>query len=63
MAVMFPIVFLVNGITKGDWFDALMFALAVALGLTPEMLPMIITGNLAKGAIAMARQKNHSKKA
>jgi len=57
MAVMFPIVFLVNGITKGDWFDALMFALAVALGLTPEMLTMIITGNLAKGAIAMARQK------
>ncbi|MFN3814164.1 MAG: magnesium-translocating P-type ATPase, partial [Aquificaceae bacterium] len=57
MVAMFPIVFVVNGLTKGDWFDALMFALAVALGLTPEMLPLIVTGNLAKGAIAMAKKR------
>ncbi len=57
MAVMVPIVFLINGITKGDWIEALLFAISVAIGLTPEMLPMIVTTNLAKGAISMARQK------
>ncbi len=57
MAIMVPIVFLINGITKGDWIEALLFAISVAIGLTPEMLPMIVTTNLAKGAISMARQK------
>jgi Mg2+-importing ATPase len=55
--VMVPAVFLINGITKGNWLEALLFAVAVAVGLTPEMLPMIITVNLAKGAIAMSRSK------
>jgi P-type Mg2+ transporter len=55
--VMVPAVFLINGVTKGDWLQALLFAVAVAVGLTPEMLPMIVTVNLAKGAIAMARKK------
>jgi Mg2+-importing ATPase len=52
--VMAPLVFLVNGLTKGDWLQALLFATAVAVGLTPEMLPMIVTVNLAKGALAMS---------
>ncbi len=55
--VMAPLVFLINGLTKGNWVEALLFATAVAVGLTPEMLPMIVTVNLAKGAIAMARRK------
>jgi P-type Mg2+ transporter len=55
--VMVPLVFMINGLTKGDWFEALLFAVAVAVGLTPEMLPMIVTVNLAKGAIAMSRKK------
>ena len=55
--VMAPLVFLINGFTKGDWVQALLFATAVAVGLTPEMLPMIVTVNLAKGAIAMSRAK------
>ena len=57
MAVMVPAVFVINGVTKGDWFEALLFAVAVAVGLTPEMLPMIVTVNLAKGALAMSRRK------
>lgn len=57
MAVMAPAVFLINGLTKGDWFEALLFAVAVAVGLTPEMLPMIVTVNLAKGALAMSRKR------
>ena len=57
MLVMVPIVLLINGFTKGDWAEAFMFALAVAVGLTPEMLPMIVSANLAKGATAMARRK------
>lgn len=57
MLVMVPIVLLINGFTKGDWAEAFMFALAVAVGLTPEMLPMIVSANLAKGAAAMARRK------
>jgi Mg2+-importing ATPase len=57
MLVMVPLVFLVNGLTKGNWLEALLFAVAVAVGLTPEMLPMIVTINLAKGALAMARKK------
>ena len=55
--VLVPSVFLINGFTKGDWLEALLFALAVAVGLTPEMLPMIVTANLAKGAIAMSRKR------
>jgi P-type Mg2+ transporter len=55
--VMVPTVFLINGLSKGNWLEALLFALAVAVGLTPEMLPMIVTTNLAKGAIAMARKR------
>jgi Mg2+-importing ATPase len=57
MIVMVPVVFMINGLTKGDWGEAFLFALAVAVGLTPEMLPMIVSSNLAKGAIAMARRK------
>ncbi|CAL62472.2 Magnesium-transporting ATPase, P-type 1 (Mg(2+) transport ATPase, P-type 1) [Herminiimonas arsenicoxydans] len=57
MLVMVPLVFLVNGLSKGDWLEALLFAVAVAVGLTPEMLPMIITINLAKGALAMSEKK------
>lgn len=57
MLVMVPVVLLINGFTKGDWGDAFMFALAVAVGLTPEMLPMIVSANLAKGAVAMAKRK------
>jgi Mg2+-importing ATPase len=55
--VMVPAVFLINGLTKHDWLEALLFAVAVAVGLTPEMLPMIVTVNLAKGAMAMSRKK------
>ncbi|BAN50813.1 magnesium-translocating P-type ATPase [Metapseudomonas resinovorans] len=57
MLVMVPVVLLINGFTKGDWAEAFMFALAVAVGLTPEMLPMIVSANLAKGAVAMVRRK------
>ncbi len=57
MIVMVPFVFLVNGITKGDWFDAFVFAISVAVGLTPEMLPMIVTANLSKGAVSMSKKK------
>jgi P-type Mg2+ transporter len=57
IVVMVPTVFLINGLTKHDWLQALLFAVAVAVGLTPEMLPMIVTVNLAKGAMAMSRKK------
>ena len=57
MLLMVPVVFLINGLTKGDWTEALFFSLAVAVGLTPEMLPMIVSTNLAKGAMAMASRK------
>jgi len=55
--VMVPLVFFINGLTKGIWHDAFFFAIAVAVGLTPEMLPMIVTVCLSKGAMAMARKK------
>jgi len=57
MAVMVPLVFLLNGFTKHDWRAAFLFAMAVAVGLTPEMLPMIVSVCLAKGALAMSRRK------
>ncbi|MCL4538700.1 MAG: HAD-IC family P-type ATPase [Bacteroidetes bacterium] len=57
MFVMVPFVFLINGLTKGNWREAFFFALAVAVGLTPEMLPMIVTVCLSKGAIAMSKKK------
>lgn len=57
MLVMVPLVFLINGVTKGDWFEAFIFAISVAVGLTPEMLPMIVTANLSKGAVSMAKKK------
>ncbi len=55
--VMVPIVFVINGVTSGDWLQALLFSLSVAVGLTPEMLPMIVSANLAKGAHKMAQKK------
>ncbi|PUA17210.1 magnesium-translocating P-type ATPase [Glaciimonas sp. PCH181] len=57
MMVMTPIVFFLNGFTKGDWVEAFLFGLSVAVGLTPEMLPMIVTSTLAKGAVALSRKK------
>ena len=57
MAVMVPLVFLINGFTKHDWKGAFFFAMAVAVGLTPEMLPMIVSVCLSKGALAMSRRK------
>jgi P-type Mg2+ transporter len=57
MLVMVPLVFVINGLTKGNWSQALFFALAVAVGLTPEMLPMIVTVCLSKGAVAMGKKQ------
>jgi Mg2+-importing ATPase len=57
MAVMVPLVFLINGLLKRDWKEAFFFALAVAVGLTPEMLPMIVSVCLSKGALAMSKKK------
>ena len=57
MLVMVPVVFVINGLTDGDWLEAGVFALSVGVGLTPEMLPMIITASLAKGSIIMAKEK------
>ena len=57
MLIMVPLVFLINGLTKGNWLEALLFAIAVAVGLTPEMLPMIVTANLAKGAVNMSKRQ------
>ncbi len=57
MLVMVPLIFLINGFAKHNWLEALLFAIAVAVGLTPEMLPMIVTANLAKGAVTMSKRK------
>src|SRR4029453_9229726 len=57
MFVMTPLVLFINGFTKGDWAQALLFALSIAVGLTPEMLPMIVTSTLAKGAVRLSRRK------
>lgn len=57
MMIMVPIVFLINGFAKGDWASALLFAISIAVGLTPEMLPVIMTSTLAKGAVSMSKHK------
>jgi len=57
MLVMVPIIFITNGVTKGDWTSALLFAVTMAVGLTPEMLPMIMTSTLARGAVSMAKHQ------
>jgi len=57
MAVMVPLVFVINGVTKGDWHQSFFFSLAVAVGLTPEMLPMIVSVCLSKGALSMSKKK------
>lgn len=57
MLVMVPIVFLINGISKGNWLEAFLFAISVAVGLTPEMLPTIVSTNLAKGALTLSKRK------
>lgn len=57
MFVMVPVVFVINGLTKGDWLEAFLFGISVAVGLTPEMLPMIVTSCLAKGAVSMSKKK------
>jgi Mg2+-importing ATPase len=57
MMVMVPLVFVINGYTKHNWMEAFIFAMSVAVGLTPEMLPMIVTVNLSKGALSMSRKK------
>ncbi len=57
MMVMVPLVFVINGITKGDWLAAFLFGISIAVGLTPEMLPMIVTTCLAKGAVSMSKKR------
>lgn len=57
IGIMVPVVFLINGISKGNWLEAFLFAMAVAVGLTPEMMPMIVSVNLSKGAMVMSRKK------
>ena len=57
MLVMVPLVFFINGITKGDWLEAFLFGISIAVGLTPEMLPMIVTTCLAKGAVSMGKKQ------
>ncbi len=57
MFIMAPLVLLINGLTKGNWMDAALFAMSIAVGLTPEMLPMIVTSTLAKGAVLLSRRK------
>lgn len=57
MLIMVPLVFVINGVTKGDWVSAFLFGISIAVGLTPEMLPMIVTTCLAKGAVSMSKEK------
>ena len=57
MFVMLPVVFVISGVTKGDWVDALLFSLSVAVGLTPEMLPMLVTTCLGKGAVDLSHSR------
>ena len=62
MLIMVPVIFIINGVTKKDWIGALIFGISIAIGLTPEMLPMIVTSNLAKGALTMSKHKTVVKK-
>lgn len=55
-AILVPLLFIINGLTKGDWGESLVFALAAAVGLTPEVLPIIVNSNLKKGALEMSKQ-------
>lgn len=57
MLIMVPTVFIINGITKNNWLEAFLFALSIAIGLTPQMLPMIVTTNLSKGAVLLAKKQ------
>ena len=57
MLIMAPTVFLINGFAKGNWYEAFLFGISVAVGLTPEMLPAIITLNLSRGSINMSKKK------
>lgn len=57
MLMMVPLVFAVNGVIKKDWAEAFLFAVSIAVGLTPQMLPMIMTSTLAKGAVSMSKHK------
>ena len=57
MLIMVPVVLFINGFTKGNWMQAVLFAISIAVGLTPEMLPMIVTTSLAKGAMAMSGKR------
>ena len=57
MIIMVPVVLLINGFTKGDWSSAILFAITIAVGLTPEMLPVIMTSTLAKGAVSMSKHQ------
>ncbi|MCL2684189.1 MAG: magnesium-translocating P-type ATPase [Synergistaceae bacterium] len=57
MMIMVPVVFVINGVMKGDWIQSLLFAVSIAVGLTPEMLPMIVSTNLAKGAVSMSKKQ------
>ena len=57
MMIMAPIVFFINGVMKGNWVEAFLFAVSIAVGLTPEMLPMIVSTNLAKGAVSMSKKQ------
>ena len=54
MLIMVPIIFLINGFAKNDWGNALLFAVTIAVGLTPEMLPVIMTSTLARGAVNLS---------
>lgn len=57
MLVMLPIILIINLLTKSDWWSSLIFAITIAVGLTPEMLPVIMTSTMAKGAVAMSKKK------
>ena len=55
-AILIPLLFIINGLTKGDWGESLIFALAAAAGITPEVLPIIVNSNLTKGALEMSKK-------
>ena len=57
MIIMLPIILVINLLTKGDWWSSLIFAITIAVGLTPEMLPVIMTSTMAKGGVDMSKKK------